>query len=105
MSLRNTTPRQRRISEYHAFLGSLAQRQLPWVCEAPADIEKLLALHGAALVQVSFDATHVARDGSRHIARAVVSGITPEGRAVMYKTAQAPLRVLGMPGPSLGTTG
>lgn len=105
MSLRKLSVQQRRISEYYDLLVALSRRPLPWVCENPKEIEKLLALQSAALLDVRFDAPLVFRDGSRHIARAVVLAIPPEGRQVLHKAAQASLREISMPASRVAMAG
>ena len=97
MSVRKVSLRQRRISEYFHLLGALSRRELPWVCENPTEIEKLLALHSAGFLEARFDPPIVSRDGSRHIAQAVVTGVTAEGRLMLHKAAQAAAREISLP--------
>jgi hypothetical protein len=63
---------------------------MPVVCSEPDDIHKILALRSASLLQAMTEPTVVLRTGERRIARAIVTGITAEGRAAcMLRNATA----------------
>jgi hypothetical protein len=77
-------------SECYELLEFLSRRQMPVVCSEPDDIHKILALRSASLLQAMTEPTVVLRTGERRIARAIVTGITAEGRAAcMLRSATA----------------
>lgn len=97
MSHRKLTPSQKRILAYRSVLEVVAQRNLPWVCDDPTEIEALLALHGAALIVADFEPPITARDGSKHIPRVVIKGLTIDGRKALRDIESSPTRVGALP--------
>lgn len=88
-------PRELRAAEYFELLEILSHRQLPVVCSAPEDVQRVLALRSAALVEAQTEPTELLRTGERRIANAVVTAITTEGRNALARkarTAQATWR-------------
>ena len=85
MRRRASTLRERREAQYLDLLLALSRQPLPVVCTAPEDIDRILALRSAALVEASTDPPVLLRTGERFIPRAVVLGITPAGRAALAR--------------------
>jgi len=79
---KKTVPRSHQAAECYALLQVLSCRQMPVVCSAPEDIDKILALRSASLLEAMTEPSVVSRTGERHIPRAIVTGLTAEGRAV-----------------------
>lgn len=84
-----------RANESYELLERLSQRQMPVVCSEPDEIDKILALRSASLVQALTEPTEVLRTGERRIARAIVTAITAEGRAACSAARAAGLLPAG----------
>ena len=93
---RKLTSGQKRILAYRSLLEMVARRDLPWVCSDSSEIEALLALHGAGLIVGDFERPTIARDGSKHIPRAVIKGLTTEGRSMLRDRDPASARMGSM---------
>ena len=85
MRRRASTQRERREAQYLDLLLALSRQPLPVVCTAPEDIDRILALRSAALVEAATDPPVLLRTGERLIPRAVVLGITPAGRTALAR--------------------
>ena len=85
MRRRASTLREHREAQYLDLLLALSRQPLPVVCTAPEDIDRILALRSAALVEASTDPPVLLRTGERFIPRAVVLGITPAGRTTLAR--------------------
>ncbi|MBO9515884.1 MAG: hypothetical protein J7549_17350 [Variovorax sp.] len=79
--MKKSPSRTGRAAACYELLDVLSRRKLPVVCCVPEDIHKILALRSAALLEAQTDPAIVLRNGERRIERAVVTGITAEGRA------------------------
>lgn len=94
------SPRELRAANSLQLLELLSHRQFPVVCVAPEDIERVLALRSASLVEAHTTPAEQLRTGERRIAQAVVTAITPEGRSALgrnTRTSQALWRVASAP--------
>lgn len=80
-AMKRSRRRAGRANECYELLEFLSRRQLPVVCSEPEEIDKILALRSASLLQAQTEPTVVSRTGERRIARAIVTAITAEGRA------------------------
>lgn len=83
------SPRALRAARYIELLAHLSNRKFPVVCSTPEDIERVLALRSACLVEAEIDPAEQLRTGERRIARAVVTAITPQGRNALATTTPA----------------
>lgn len=85
MRRKKPTSRELRIAKYLETLESLSREQLPIVCAVREDIERILALRSAQLLEAMFDSPVHLRTGEQYIPRAIVTGITPEGRTALQR--------------------
>ncbi|MDH6595001.1 hypothetical protein M2165_004890 [Variovorax sp. TBS-050B] len=79
--MKTSRRRAGRANDCYELLESLSRRPLPVVCSAPDEIDKILALRSASLLQAQTEPPVVLRTGERRIERAIVTAITAEGRA------------------------
>jgi hypothetical protein len=66
----------------YELLQLLSRRQMPVVCSVPEDIHKILALRSASLLEALTEPSVTSRTGERRIPRAIVTGLTAQGRAM-----------------------
>ncbi|WP_295987414.1 hypothetical protein [uncultured Variovorax sp.] len=85
MRRKKPTVRQLRAANYLNLLEALSRLQLPAVCSEREDIDCILALRSASLVEALTEPPVVLRTGERFIPRAIVTGITPEGRLALMR--------------------
>ncbi|MFV0675712.1 hypothetical protein ACLIWX_21620 [Variovorax sp. tm] len=85
MMRKRPTARQLRAANYLNLLEALSTQTLPAVCSKPEDIDCILALRSASLLEAQTEPPVILRTGERFIPRAVVTGITPEGRMALLK--------------------
>jgi hypothetical protein len=78
---KNALAQSSRAVECYELLQLLSRRQMPVVCSAPEDIHKILALRSASLLEALTEPSVVSQTGERRIPRAIVTGLTAEGRA------------------------
>ena len=86
---KKTTPKDLRVAEYFLLLESLSRQRLPAVCSQPEEVERILALRSAFLVEAQTDPPLQQRSGEWRIASAVVTAITAEGRNLLARTTPA----------------
>ncbi|KQW54334.1 hypothetical protein [Variovorax sp. Root411] len=80
--MKRNLPRPGPAAECYELLHLLSRRPMPVVYSAPEDIHKILALRSASLLEALTDPSVTLRSGERRIPRAIVTGLTAEGRAV-----------------------
>jgi hypothetical protein len=88
MRRKTLSNRQRRAMEPIQFLATLEAQSLPVQCTKSDEVEYLLLLQAAALVDANFEATVRERSGASYVPRAVVIGITSAGRVTLAKAAR-----------------
>ncbi|RZL92683.1 MAG: hypothetical protein EOP82_09495 [Variovorax sp.] len=79
--MKRPQPLPERATACYDLLRVLALCPLPIVCCRPDEIDRILALRSAALLEAVVDSVILQRSGERTIGRAVVTRITAEGRA------------------------
>jgi hypothetical protein len=92
MRRKQPTPRDLRVAKYLETLESLSLQQLPIVCSTAEIIERILALHSAMLLEAMFEPAVQSRNGEHYIPRAIVTGITPEGRTALSRVSRTMVR-------------
>lgn len=85
MRRKTPTGRQLRAANYLKLLEALSRVQLPAVCSQREEIDCILALRSACLVEALTEPPVVLRTGERFIPRAIVTSITPEGRMALVR--------------------
>ncbi|MEZ2298492.1 hypothetical protein [Variovorax sp. RCC_210] len=88
---KKTVPRANRAVECYELLQLLSRRQMPVVCSAPEDIHLILALRSASLLVALTDPSVVSQTGERRIPRAIVTGLTAQGRAACMGDGTSPV--------------
>jgi hypothetical protein len=78
---KKTVPPANRAVECYELLQLLSRRQMPVVCSAPEDIHLILALRSASLLKALTEPSVLSQTGERRIPRAIVTGLTAQGRA------------------------
>lgn len=97
----NNAVRTRRMAGYYQLLELLSWRQLPVVCTVAEDIDRVLALRSALLVEARIEAPKLLRTGERRIGLAVVTAITMEGRHTLARNSRSRLRAVRPKEPAL----
>ncbi|WP_418119699.1 hypothetical protein [Variovorax sp. 350MFTsu5.1] len=89
MRRKTPTGRQLRAANYLNLLEALSRLQLPAVCSKREEIDCILALRSASLLEALTEPPVVLRTGERFIPRAIVTSITPEGRMALLRGRRA----------------
>lgn len=86
---KKTSPRGLRVAPYYRLLDQLSRRQLPCEFTAAEDVDHVLALRSAMLIEAEMESAELLRTGGYRIGRALVTAITADGRRALAKSLRS----------------